>query len=78
MRPFSGAAAPPIIKVLKCPGTDSSFTLDYATRWSRDCSELDETVERCSQFKNNYFAEMCSGSEEGSCLRLTDFFITQL
>jgi len=31
-----------------------------------------------SQFKNNYFAEMCSGSEKGSYLRLMDFFITQL
>jgi len=31
-----------------------------------------------SQFKNNYFAEMCSGSEEGSYLRLIDFCITQL
>ena len=26
----------------------------------------------CSQFKNNYFTEMRSGSEEGSCLRLID------
>jgi len=31
-----------------------------------------------SQFKNNYFAEIRSGSEEGSCLRLIDFCITQL
>jgi len=31
-----------------------------------------------SQFKNNYFAEMWSGSEEGSYLRLTDLCITQL
>ena len=29
-------------------------------------------------FKNNYFTEMCSGSEEGSYLRRIDFFITQL
>jgi len=28
--------------------------------------------------KNNYFAEMYSGSEEGSYLRLIDFYITQL
>ena len=28
--------------------------------------------------KNNYFTEMCSGSEEGSYLRLIDFCITQL
>ena len=25
------------------------------------------------QFKNNYFTEMCSGSEAGSYLRLIDF-----
>ena len=25
------------------------------------------------QFENNYFTEMCSGSEEGSYLRLMDF-----
>ena len=32
----------------------------------------------CSQFKNNYVAEMCSGSEAGSYLRRIDFCITQL
>jgi len=26
-----------------------------------------------SQFENNYFTEMCSGSEAGSYLRPTDF-----
>ena len=31
-----------------------------------------------SQFKNNRFAEMCSGSEAGSYLRLIDFCISQL
>ena len=31
-----------------------------------------------SQFENNCFTEMCSGSEAGSYLRLTDFCITQL
>ena len=31
-----------------------------------------------SQFKNNYFAEMCGGSEEGSYLRRIDFCITQV
>ena len=30
-----------------------------------------------SQFKNNYFTEMCSGSEAGSYLRLIEFCITQ-
>ena len=35
---------------------------------------------RCvrGQLRNNYFTEMCSGSEEGSYLRLIDFCITQL
>ena len=31
-----------------------------------------------SQSKNNYFAEVCSGSETGSYLRLIDLCITQL
>ena len=31
-----------------------------------------------SQFENNYFTEMCSGSEAGSYLRLIDFCITPL
>jgi len=31
-----------------------------------------------SQFKNNYFTEMCCGSEAGSHLRFIDFCITQL
>ena len=31
-----------------------------------------------SQFRDHYFAEMCSGSEEGSCVRLIDFCISQL
>ena len=31
-----------------------------------------------SQVKGNYFAERCSGSEEGSYLRLIDWYITQL
>ena len=26
-----------------------------------------------SKLKNNYFTEMCSGPEAGSCLRLIDF-----
>jgi len=32
----------------------------------------------CSQFENNYFTEMCSGSEAGSYVRLIDFYSTQL
>ena len=29
-------------------------------------------------FKNDFFAEMCSGSEAGSCLRRTDLSFSQL
>ena len=42
-----------------------------------DVEVLSERAER-DQFKSNYFTEMCSGSEAGSCLRLTDVCITQL
>ena len=38
------------------------------------CSEKDQTTEvRHSRSKNNYFAELWSGSKEGSYLRLIDF-----
>jgi len=32
-----------------------------------------EAYRYSSQFENNYFTEMCSGSEAGSYLRLIDF-----
>jgi len=35
--------------------------------------EQQRQYERSSQFENNYFTEMCSGSEAGSYLRLIDF-----
>jgi len=36
--------------------------------------EGETTTDRCSsQFENNYFTEMCSGSEAGSYLRLIDW-----
>jgi len=35
-------------------------------------------VRHSSQFKNHHSTEMCSGSEAGSYLRLTDSCITQL
>ena len=42
-------------------------------------SETESCTERCSsRFKNNCLAEMWSGSEEGSCLRLIDSCTTQL
>jgi len=31
-----------------------------------------------NRFKNKYFTEMCSGSEEGTYVRLIDLCITQL
>ena len=39
---------------------------------------LARTDRYSSQFKNNYVAEMCSGSQAGSYLRLIDSCITQL
>ena len=42
------------------------------------CRRLLRPADLCSQFKKNYFTEMCSGSEAGSFLRLIDFCITQL
>jgi len=32
----------------------------------------------CDQFENNYFTEMCSGSEAGSYLGIINFCNTQL
>ena len=37
-----------------------------------------EDGEGGNEFENNYFTEMCSGSEAGSYLRLIDVCITQL
>jgi len=48
-------------------------------------SDVDQTTNRApplplndNMLGHNYFTEMCSGSEEGSYLRLIDFCITQL
>jgi len=35
-------------------------------------SFISTTRDHTPQFENNYFTEMCSGSEAGSCLRLID------
>jgi len=43
---------------------------------SQDSQDSQDT--HSYQFKNNYFTEMCSGSEDGSYLRLIDFCMTQL
>ena len=45
--------------------SENSKTESYTDRYS-------------SQFKNNYFAEMWNGSQEGSYLWLIDWCITQL
>ena len=50
----------------------------YCARPSRESKSHSETKGHSSQFKNNCMAEMWSGSEEGSCLRLLDCCITQL
>ena len=46
--------------------------------WEFESPFLSVHLPSCSQFKNKYFAGMCSGSEAGSRLRLIDFCITQL
>ena len=71
-----------------CPGSltssflarvDKSAGPDLSWGSSTSCLQMRSGTDRCSsQFENNYFTEMCSGSEAGSCLRLIDFCITQL
>ena len=39
--------------------------------------KLDAALSRQGRFKNNCFAEICSGSEEGSYVRLINFGITR-
>jgi len=57
---------------LALPGLFVLGSLDSGTmRWP-----LQRLLHEGNQ--NNYFTEMCSGSEEGSYLRLIDFCITQL
>ena len=50
------------------------------SKLERACHEdyLGEVSSERAGEENNYFTEMCSGSEEGSYLRLIDFCITQL
>jgi len=62
----------------------SPSMLAYEEIQGDSCSWLSRAQVSCTVkqfrggFKNTYFAEMCSGSEEGSYLRLIDFSITQL
>jgi len=55
-------------KALEKEQCEMSSTASFAARRESTC-----TTYRSSQFKNNYFAEMCSGSEAGPYLRLIDF-----
>ena len=49
----------------------------FETRWRRLADFLQDVCDKClrccAQFENNYFTEMCSGSDAGSYLRLIDF-----
>ena len=47
--------------------------LGLSVEWHRGAEHLD-----AEHVQNNYFTEMCSGSEAGSYLRRIDFCITQL
>jgi len=44
----------------------------------RDVRAREGRVHHVNEVPNNYFTEICSGSEAGSYLRLIDFCITQL
>ena len=58
---------------------DESESPDTVARFEMNgCTTLGALPCTTSQFENNYFTEMCSGSEAGSYLRLIDFCITQL
>jgi len=60
-------------KVVPC-GRDTRLILEntlHPEGWT-------SVVQLSSQFEINYLAEMCSGSEAGSYLRLVDVCITQL
>ena len=85
VRTASSASSPPPLQ----PPTDPSLpypSLPYPT--PPDATRPYPTLpnptgvrtasSRRSQFKNNYLAEMWSGSEEGSYVRLKDCCITQL
>ena len=60
--------------ILDCSRMSSWNVLDRRVRPAR----REKTHDLRSRFKNDYFAEMSGGSEEGSCVRLKDVCITQL
>ena len=57
------------------PISVSSPHTELPRHFSSDSSHLSVTL---PLVKNNFFAETCSDSEEGSYLRVIDFYITQL
>jgi hypothetical protein len=57
------------INVLACP------RLALAPTETHDTIKSDKEVAASGRVANNYFTEMCSGSEAGSFLRLIDFCI---
>ena len=57
------------------PSNGGQFAFDF--QYSRE-EPLGHVDMYTPQFKNNYFTEMCSGSEAGSYVRRIDFCITQL
>jgi len=60
----------------RCRGTRSRRGRLGSEAGPRRCEHA--YLPHSSQFENNYFTEMCSGSEAGSYLRLIDLCITQL
>ena len=77
-KPYGGGAV----------SSERGTTVEDSREFQRVLENGGATVERrrdesctdrySSQFENNYFTEMCSGSEAGSYLRLIDLCITQL
>ena len=69
-------SAPPIGHLKKNINSSGQSTFGGATRV---CTIGDSMLHDIQvQFKNNYFTEMCNGSEAGSYLRRIDLCITQL
>jgi len=72
--------------IFREPGPDSLAKpnhtkpeLDIQLRFVLPHKKVDESVPvGDTSFENNYFTEMCSGSEAGSYLKLIYFCITQL
>ena len=68
------------IYIYRCPYRVYSSSSETTSDWRRSTPiRILSTIDLpSSRVKNNYFAEMCSGSKEGSYLGLIDVCITQL